>query len=76
MALVNDQVKIIDLHRIAVPVLPKQPNGFHGQLAGFEIAHEGATENPFVPARIHAVFNFVGEGFRLAGRKPFADFQQ
>src|SRR4029453_18048724 len=73
--LVNDQVKIIDLHRIAVPVLPEQTNGVHWELAGFEITHERSAENPFIPARVHAVLDLVGEGFRVGGRKPLADFQ-
>src|SRR4029077_3680866 len=47
--LVDDQVKIVDLDGVTVPVLPEQPNGFQGKLAGFEIPHERTAENFFVP---------------------------
>src|ERR1051325_6763429 len=40
VALVNDQMKVIDLDRVAIPVFPKQPNGFKRKLAGLEIAHK------------------------------------
>jgi hypothetical protein len=75
VSLVDDQVKIVDLDRVTVPMLPEQPNGFQGKPAGFEIPHERTAENFFVPARVHAVLDLVSEGFCLAGRKPFADFQ-
>ena len=75
VALVDNQMKIVHLHRIAVPIAPEKLDGLEGQLAGFEIAHEGAAENLFIPERVHALFDRVGKSFRLAGRKLFADFQ-
>src|SRR5919109_5033067 len=75
VALVNDQVKIIDFHRITVPVPPKKLDRFEGQFTGFKIAHERAAEDAFVPARIHALLDIVGKSLCLGGGKLSADFQ-
>ena len=70
VALVDDQVKVIDLDGIAVPVFPEEPNGFEGELAGLEFPHERAAKDLFIPPRIHPRFNLIGE-FRGFGRGEF-----
>lgn len=75
MALVDDQVEIVHFNRIAVPMTPKQFDGFKRQIAGFEIPHERAAENFVVPARVHATFDLTGKSFRLGGRKLFTDLE-
>src|SRR5690349_11018993 len=61
MTLVNDQVKIIHFHRIAVPVPPEQLDCLEGQLAGFQSAHECAAEDLFIPKRVHSLFDLIGK---------------
>src|SRR5439155_14651291 len=50
VALIDDQMKIIDLHRITVPLAPEELDGFEWQFARFEIAHECAAEYALLPA--------------------------
>ncbi len=75
VALVDNQVKIVDFHRITVPVAPKEPDGIERQPSRFEIAHERAAENLLVPARVHALFDRAGKRRRLGGGKFPADLQ-
>ena len=49
VALVNDQMKVVHFHGIAVPVAPEKLDRLQRQLARFEIAHKRAGENLFVP---------------------------
>lgn len=63
MALINDQVEIIHFHWIAVPVSPKKLDRLERQSPRFEIAHERAAKNLFIPQRVHAMFDLIGESF-------------
>src|SRR5918999_3458941 len=73
MALVDNQVEIVDFHRIAVPMSPEEFDGFERQFSRFEITHEGTAENTLVPARIHALLDLVGESRSLSWRIFLAD---
>src|SRR5215471_21630039 len=75
MALVNDQVKIIYLHRITVPVLPKKLDRLERQAPRFEIAHERGAENFLIPQRVHAMFDLIRKSTRLGRCEPFTDFK-
>src|SRR5262245_6299776 len=75
VALVDDQVKVVDLDRIAVPIAPEKFDRLERQVAGFETPHERAAENSFVPPRIHAAFDFIRKSFCLIGRELLANFE-
>src|SRR5581483_3588063 len=58
--LINNEMKIVDLDRIAVPVFPEWLDRLERQLAGRKIAHEVALEDFLLPARVHLLDDVVG----------------
>ena len=72
VSLVDDEMKIVDLHRVAVPVSPKETDGLQREFSFSQLAHERSVEDLLLPAAPHLLTDSLGVGPGLIRAQSFA----
>src|SRR3990167_3325626 len=68
--LVDHQVKVVDLDRVAVPVLPEELDGFKRKRARPKIPHKSPLKNILFPEGVHLLGQGSSVDFSFFGAKP------